>query len=123
MLDAFMVQPQLESARLFLVGVGAVTAGPPATNEAPAAIPFVKVATEDRRCVEVRRLELSDDSIRLFASRALLGQKVRVVFNRPEGGLFDCVIRVLWTYPAEDGLVENGGAPAGEGAAEEEEAA
>jgi hypothetical protein len=107
--DVSMLQPQRGPARLFKVGVGTEPAGPPAANEAPAVIPFVTVAAEDRRGVEVRRLEVSDSSLRLFANRALLGQKVRVVFNLPEGALFDCVLRVLWTYPAEGGLVENGG--------------
>jgi hypothetical protein len=107
--DVSMLQPQRRPARLFKVGVGAEPAGPPAANEAYAVIPFVNVAAEDRRGVEVRRLEVSDSSLRLFATRALLGQKVRVVFNLPEGALFDCLLRVLWTCPAEGGLVENGG--------------
>jgi hypothetical protein len=94
---------------LFIVNVGAETEVQPPTNEAAAVLPFVKVVTEDRCGLEVRRLELSDDAVRLFANRSLLGQKIRVVFTLPEGGLFDCVLRVLWTYPAEGGLVENGG--------------
>ena len=43
-------------------------------------------------------------------TRRLLGQKVRVHIPAPEGGHVEFVVRILWTCPVGEDLVENGGA-------------
>ena len=48
--------------------------------------------------------DLSASGIRLIGTRRLLGQKVTVRL-----GGFDFQVRILWTCPVGDDLVENGG--------------
>jgi hypothetical protein len=69
----------------------------------------VKVITEDNREWSLLTRDLSTTGIRLIGTRRLLGQKVRVVITTPGGGTVDFLVRVLWTCPVGDDLVENGG--------------
>jgi hypothetical protein len=68
----------------------------------------VKVITEDNREMTLLSCDLSATGIRLVGTRRLLGQKVRVVIPTP-AGTFDSPVRILWTCPVGDELVENGG--------------
>ncbi len=70
----------------------------------------VKVITEDNRELTLLSRDLSTSGIRLFGTRRLLGQKIRVVFSTPKGGSLALPVRILWTCPVGDDLVENGGA-------------
>lgn len=68
----------------------------------------VKVLTEDNREFTLLTRDLSTTGLRLVGTRRLLGQKVHVLF--PSGDeLLDFTVRILWTCPVGDDLVENGG--------------
>jgi hypothetical protein len=68
----------------------------------------VQVITADGRALYFLRRGLSSSSIRLIGTCRLLGQKVRVLIsNRVPRGL---VVRIVWTCPVGDDLIENGGA-------------
>ena len=70
----------------------------------------VKVRTENQRELAVLSRDLSATGIRLIGTQSLLGQKVEVLFTRPDGGE-PCgfLTRILWTCTVGDGLFENGG--------------
>jgi hypothetical protein len=68
----------------------------------------VKVVTEDNREFTMLSCDLSATGIRLVGTHRLLGQRVRVVVPTPAGP-FASAVRVLWTCPVGDELVENGG--------------
>jgi hypothetical protein len=71
----------------------------------------VKILTEDGREFTLLSRDLSATGIRLVGTRRLLGQKVRVLIPGPDGAApWDFLVRVLWTCPVGDELVENGGA-------------
>jgi hypothetical protein len=53
--------------------------------------------------------DLSTTGIRLVGTKRLLGQKVRVLIPNGEGAPLDFLVRILWTCPVGDDLVENGG--------------
>lgn len=70
----------------------------------------VKVVCEDGREFTLLTRDLSSTGIRLIGTRRLLGQKVRVLIPGEEGTApFDFTVRILWTCPVGDDLVENGG--------------
>jgi hypothetical protein len=69
----------------------------------------VKVLTEDNREVTLLSRDLSTTGLRLFGTRRLVGQKVRVLFPTPDGGSRAFQVRILWTCPVGEDLVENGG--------------
>ncbi len=69
----------------------------------------VKVITEDKQELTLLSRDLSGSGIRLVGTRRLLGQKVRVLVPTPDGATRDFLVRVLWTCPVGDDLVENGG--------------
>jgi PilZ domain len=68
----------------------------------------VKVVTEDGREFTLLSRDLSATGIRLIGTRRLLGQKVRVQIAAG-GETVDFQVRILWTCPVGDDLVENGG--------------
>jgi hypothetical protein len=70
--------------------------------------PF-KVLTEDNRELTLLSRDLSATGIRLLGTRRLLGQKVRVIIPNAGGPVLDFLVRILWTCPVGDDLVENGG--------------
>jgi hypothetical protein len=71
----------------------------------------VQVLFEDHREITVMARDISASGIRLFGTRSLLGQKVRVLVHRGEPRPPACfVVRILWTCSIGDGLFENGGA-------------
>ena len=68
----------------------------------------VQVVTADGRALSYLSWGPSSSSIRLIGTCRLLGQKVRVLIsNRVPRGL---VVRIVWTCPVGDDLIENGGA-------------
>jgi hypothetical protein len=67
----------------------------------------VRVVTAGGRVFTFLSRAPSPSCIRLIGTRGLLGQKVRVLF--PSGAPRGRVMRILWTCPAGDDLVENGG--------------
>jgi hypothetical protein len=70
----------------------------------------VRVQTQDQREFTLLSRDLSATGIRLLGTRRLLGQKVRVLIPSPDGSIswsFD--VRILWTCPVGEDLVENGG--------------
>ncbi|MFO0880489.1 MAG: PilZ domain-containing protein [Gemmataceae bacterium] len=68
----------------------------------------VVVLTEEGRSHTLLTRDLSATGIRLISTRRLLGQKLRVVL--PAGtDEFHFVVRILWTCPLGDDLVESGG--------------
>lgn len=69
----------------------------------------VRVITEDNRDFTLLTRDLSATGVRLIGTRRLLGQKVRVLIPAGDGTL-DFTVRILWTCPVGDDLVENGGA-------------
>ena len=73
-------------------------------------VQVVKVITDDNRTLTLLTRDLSETGVRLIGTRRLLGQKVRVFIPAPEGGHLEFVVRVLWTCPVGEDLVENGGA-------------
>jgi hypothetical protein len=68
----------------------------------------VQVTTEDNRTFTLLTRDLSATGLRLIGTRRLLGQKVRVRIAAG-GADFDFTVRVLWTCPVGEDLVENGG--------------
>jgi hypothetical protein len=71
----------------------------------------VKVVTEDQREMTLLSRDLSSTGIRLIGTRRLLGQKVRVHIPGPDGRKeWEFLVRILWTCPVGEDLVENGGA-------------
>jgi hypothetical protein len=68
----------------------------------------VEVTTEDNRTFTLLTRDLSPAGVRLIGTRRLLGQKVRV--RIPAGGeTLEFTVRILWTCPVGEDLVENGG--------------
>ena len=72
-------------------------------------VQVVQVITDDNRRFTLLTRDLSETGLRLIGTRRLLGQKVRVLIPAPEGGHLEFVVRVLWTCPVGEDLVENGG--------------
>jgi hypothetical protein len=72
-------------------------------------IQVVKVVVEDGREFTMLSRDLSTAGIRLVGTRRLLGQKVRVVIPAGASGQLEFLVRILWTCPVGDDLVENGG--------------
>jgi hypothetical protein len=71
----------------------------------------VRVTAEDGSEYTLLTRDLSATGIRLIGTRRLLGQKIRVRLPDPEGGEgWEFLVRVLWTCPVGEDLVENGGA-------------
>jgi hypothetical protein len=71
----------------------------------------VKVLTEDGRELTLLSRDLSATGIRLVGTVRLLGQKVRVLIPNPGGAEpWSFLVRVLWTCPLGEDLIENGGA-------------
>jgi hypothetical protein len=68
----------------------------------------VKVITEDNREFTLLTRDLSSTGLRLVGTRRLLGQKVRVLIPYGDSTL-DFLVRILWTCPVGEDLVENGG--------------
>jgi hypothetical protein len=71
-------------------------------------IQSVKVRTEDGRELTLLSRDLSPTGIRLIGTTRLLGQKVRVQLLS-SAGLWEVLVRVLWTCVVGDDLFENGG--------------
>lgn len=71
-------------------------------------IQTVKVLTEDDRELTLLTRDLSATGIRLIGPRSLLGQKLRVRIVH-DGRTMEFTVRILWTCPVGDDLVENGG--------------
>lgn len=69
----------------------------------------VKVVAEDGREHTLLSRDLSATGIRLVGTRRLLGQKVRVHIPVGDGTAREFVVRILWTCPVGEDLVENGG--------------
>jgi hypothetical protein len=70
----------------------------------------VKVRTEDQREFTLLSRDLSATGIRLIGTRRFLGQKVSVAIPNPEGpNPWNFLVRILWTCPVGEDLVENGG--------------
>jgi hypothetical protein len=70
----------------------------------------VTVLTEDQRQLTLLSRDLSATGIRLIGTRRLLGQKVHVFIPDPAGTKpWDFVVRILWTCPVGEDLIENGG--------------
>lgn len=76
----------------------------------------VKVRGEDGRETTLLSRDISATGIRLFGTRRLLGQKIRVFIPQPGSsamtpnpGGWGFVVRVLWTLAIGDDLFENGG--------------
>ena len=70
----------------------------------------VKVRIDNQRELTVLSRDLSETGIRLIGTQSLLGQKVEVLLNHPDGGESCCFLtRILWTCIVGDGLFENGG--------------
>jgi hypothetical protein len=69
----------------------------------------VKVITEDNQEFTLLSRDLSATGIRLLGGRRLLGQKVRVQIPHGSGAPVEFLVRILWTCPVGDDLVENGG--------------
>ena len=69
----------------------------------------VKVVSEDGREWTLLSRDLSTTGIRLVGMRRLLGQKVRVLVPSAGGPPLNFLVRVLWTCPVGEDLVENGG--------------
>jgi hypothetical protein len=68
----------------------------------------VTVRTEDGREFTLLSRDLSATGIRLVGTRRLLGQKVHVIISTGNIRLA-FLVRILWTCPVGDDLVENGG--------------
>jgi hypothetical protein len=68
----------------------------------------VQVVGEDGREFTLLSRDLSATGIRLVGTRRLLGQKVRVRIAA-DGETLEFSVRILWTCPVGDDLVENGG--------------
>jgi hypothetical protein len=74
-------------------------------------IQVVQVKTEDGRSFTLLSRDLSTTGIRLVGTRRFLGQKVRVLIPDAGGtGAWSFLVRILWTCPVGEDLIENGGA-------------
>ena len=70
----------------------------------------VTVLTDDGRRLTLLSRDLSVTGIRLVGTQRLLGQKVRVLVPAGEGQPpTEFLVRILWTCPVGDELIENGG--------------
>lgn len=69
----------------------------------------VQVLTEDNRTLTLLTRDLSATGIRLLSGQRLLGQKIHVLVPLSDGGTLDFYVRILWTCPVGDDLIENGG--------------
>jgi hypothetical protein len=69
----------------------------------------VRVITDDHLDFTMLSRDLSTTGIRLIGAQRLLGRKVHVVIFRSGGAAIDFLVRILWTCPISDELVENGG--------------
>jgi hypothetical protein len=69
----------------------------------------VKVVLEDGQELTLLSRDLSATGIRLVGTRRLLGQKVHVLIPRADGEPLAFLVRILWTCPVGEDLVENGG--------------
>jgi hypothetical protein len=69
----------------------------------------VRVSTEDGRQFTLLTRDLSTAGIRLIGTRRLLGQKLRVELPSATGMTWEFRVRILWTCPVGEDLVENGG--------------
>jgi hypothetical protein len=70
----------------------------------------VKVRTEDQCEYTLLSRDLSATGIRLIGTRRFLGQKIHVLIPNPDGAEpWDFLVRVLWTCPVGEDLIENGG--------------
>jgi hypothetical protein len=68
----------------------------------------VQVILDDGRACAMLTRDLSPSGLRLIGTRRLLGQRVTV--RVPLGsGHVDFQVRILWTCPIGEDLVENGG--------------
>jgi hypothetical protein len=71
----------------------------------------VRIRTEDHKELTQLTRDLSSTGIRLIGTRRLLGQKIHVLIPDPDGQQgWDFLVRILWTCPVGEDLVENGGA-------------
>jgi hypothetical protein len=71
----------------------------------------VTVRTENGQEFSLQTRDLSASGVRLVGPKRLLGQKVHVLFPRPDGQApLDFLVRILWTCAVGEGLYENGGA-------------
>jgi PilZ domain len=69
-----------------------------------------EVITEDDRHFSFLSRDLSSSGIRLVGTQRLLGHRVCVVLSRPNAAPLSLLVRILWTCPVGEDLVENGGA-------------
>ena len=69
----------------------------------------VQVTTQDGRTLTLLSRDLSATGIRLVGTHRLLGQKVEVVIPGPDRKPVTFLVRILWTCPVGEDLVENGG--------------
>ncbi|HZY85310.1 MAG TPA: PilZ domain-containing protein [Gemmataceae bacterium] len=69
----------------------------------------VQVTTQDGRVLTLLSRDLSATGIRLVGTHRLLGQKVEVVIPGPDRKPVTFLVRILWTCPVGEDLVENGG--------------
>jgi hypothetical protein len=69
----------------------------------------VKVVLEDGQELMMLSRDLSATGIRLVGTRRMLGQKVRVLVSAAGSAPVAFAVRILWTCPVGDDLVENGG--------------
>jgi hypothetical protein len=73
-------------------------------------VQVVEVKTEDGRSFTLLSRDLSATGIRLIGTRRFLGQKVRVLIPDAGGtGSWNFLVRILWTCPVGEELIENGG--------------
>lgn len=68
----------------------------------------VVVITEDQRRYTVLTRDLSATGIRLIGTHRFLGQKLRVLLPASPRPL-QFVVRIVWTCPVGEDLIENGG--------------
>lgn len=70
----------------------------------------IRVVAADGSAFTLLSRDLSPTGIRLIGTRRLLGQKLRLHLPAPDGnGTREFLVRILWTCPVGDDLVENGG--------------
>jgi hypothetical protein len=106
-------QRDIRSAVQQLLQAQQATAGRPEERREQGRVDFVqpvKVITEDNHECTLLSRDLSATGIRLVGARRLLGQKVRVLIPTGSGAPLEFLVRILWTCPVGDDLVENGGA-------------
>jgi hypothetical protein len=101
----------VHSAVLRLIGQGQVTTSQVERREKQRVgfVQSVRVITDDNRAFTMFSRDLSTTGIRLIGTQRLLGRKVHAVLSPTGGGVIDFLVRILWTCPMSDGLVENGG--------------